>query len=62
MAMAADSFFLVIEGLDGAGKSCIARHLFDALTPAHDPAVKLTYEPHDPPPLASTSAMYWPNA
>ena len=46
--MAAESFFLVIEGLDGAGKSCIARHLFDALTPAHDPAVKLTYEPHDP--------------
>lgn len=47
LAMAADSFFLVIEGLDGAGKSCIARHLYDSLTPAHANRVILTYEPHD---------------
>lgn len=46
--MAADSFFLVIEGMDGAGKTCIARHLRDALTPAHQGSVTLTYEPHDP--------------
>lgn len=46
--MSADSFFLVIEGLDGAGKSCIAHHLRDALTPAHLDKVRLTYEPHDP--------------
>lgn len=48
LSMAGESFFLVIEGLDGAGKSCIARHLFDALTPAHSNRVFLTYEPHDP--------------
>ena len=46
--MGADSFFLVIEGMDGAGKSCIARHLRDALTPAHADRVTLTYQPHDP--------------
>jgi dTMP kinase len=43
-----DSFFLVIEGLDGAGKSSIARYLFAALAPAHVNKVTLTYEPHDP--------------
>lgn len=46
--MARDSYFVVIEGLDGAGKSIIARHLRDALTPAHADNVALTYEPHDP--------------
>lgn len=46
--MADDSFFLVIEGMDGAGKSGIARQLHDSLAPAHRDRVKLTYEPHDP--------------
>lgn len=45
--MADDSFFCVIEGMDGAGKSSIARYLYDALRPAHGAGVTLTNEPHD---------------
>ena len=46
--MEEDSFFFVIEGMDGAGKSSIARQLHDALSQAHRNRVALTYEPHDP--------------
>ncbi len=46
--MAADSFFIVIEGLDGAGKSSLARQLRDSLAPAHGNRIQLTYEPHNP--------------
>ena len=46
--MADDSYFVVIEGMDGAGKTGIARHLADSLSPAHGDRVRLTYEPHDP--------------
>lgn len=46
--MADDSYFVVIEGMDGAGKTGIARHLSDSLSPAHGDRVLLTYEPHDP--------------
>ena len=43
-----DSFFLVIEGLDGAGKTTIARQLRESLAQTHRDRVALTYEPHDP--------------
>lgn len=43
-----DSFFFVIEGMDGAGKSSIARQLRDALAQTHRERVVLTYQPHDP--------------
>ncbi len=46
--MTNDSFFVVIEGMDGAGKSSIARQLHDSLSPAHGGCVEFTYEPHDP--------------
>lgn len=45
---AANNFFLVIEGLDGSGKSEISRRLKQALQAAHGPDVELTFEPHDP--------------
>lgn len=43
-------FFLVIEGLDGSGKTEISRRLVEILEDAHpqDGSVKLTFEPHDP--------------
>ncbi len=43
-----DSFFIVIEGMDGAGKSSLARQLHDALSQTHRESVAVTYEPHDP--------------
>ncbi len=46
--MGADCFFLVIEGIDGAGKSSIARQLHQSLAQTHPGRVTLTYEPHDP--------------
>lgn len=46
--MADDSFFIIIEGMDGAGKSGIARQLHESLSPSHGDHVRLTYEPHDP--------------
>lgn len=43
-------FFLVIEGLDGSGKTEVSRQLAEILNTAHpnDGSVKLTFEPHDP--------------
>ncbi len=46
--MVDDSFFIVIEGMDGSGKSSLARYLYDTLRPAYGDGVALTYEPHDP--------------
>ena len=46
--MAEDSLFIVIEGLDGAGKTGIARQLYATLSQTHTERVALTYEPHDP--------------
>jgi dTMP kinase len=42
------SFFLVIEGLDGAGKSEVSRRLLRLLRQTLGDDVKLTFEPHDP--------------
>lgn len=41
------SFFLVIEGLDGSGKTEIAFRLAQILNQAHSDNVLLTFEPHD---------------
>ena len=46
--MASNGFFLVIEGLDGSGKTEITRRLLAILQQTHSDNVKLTYEPHDP--------------
>jgi dTMP kinase len=51
ISMSARHFFLVIEGLDGAGKTETARHVVEQLKhalPDGDAKVLLTYEPHDP--------------
>lgn len=42
------SFFLVIEGLDGTGKSEVSRHLAHMLRETMGERVLLTFEPHDP--------------
>jgi dTMP kinase len=53
MPAAMDNFFLVIEGLDGSGKTTITKHLARALrSPGSD--VLLTFEPHD----ASAAGLY----
>jgi dTMP kinase len=41
------SFFLVIEGLDGSGKTEIAHRLAQILQQTHFENVRLTFEPHD---------------
>jgi dTMP kinase len=46
--MAKAGFFFVIEGMDGAGKSSIARHLHEAMAHTHRDRVARTYQPHDP--------------
>ena len=45
--MAGDTLFIVIEGLDGAGKTSIARQLHDTLKATHGADVALTCEPND---------------
>ncbi len=45
--MADDSFFIVIEGIDGAGKTSIAERLLQVLRQTHGDDVLLTQEPHD---------------
>lgn len=42
------SFFIAIEGLDGSGKTTIARQLAYFMQSALKKSVKLTFEPHDP--------------
>ena len=46
--MDGQGFFFVIEGMDGAGKSSIARQVHDALAQTHRDRVALTFQPHDP--------------
>ena len=46
--MADNSFFIVIEGMDGSGKTGITRHLHSVLSQTHHQHVALTFEPHDP--------------
>ncbi len=41
-------FFIVIEGLDGSGKSTAAKRLAEMLAMRHGAEVLTTYEPHDP--------------
>jgi dTMP kinase len=43
-----ESFFLVLEGLDGSGKTEVARRLAGILQESLGERVMLTYEPHDP--------------
>ncbi len=56
--MAGDSFFIVLEGMDGAGKTGIARGLHATLSQTHAGKIALTYEPHDP----SAAGLYARNA
>lgn len=42
------NFFIVIEGIDGSGKSSIARQVVEVLQDSFGNNVKLTFEPHDP--------------
>lgn len=43
-----NGFFVVIEGVDGSGKSSITRRLVKILQSTLGKNVKLTFEPHDP--------------
>jgi len=45
--MADGSYFIVIEGIDGAGKTSIAQRLYAVLRQTSGDAVLLTEEPHD---------------
>jgi dTMP kinase len=46
--MAGKTFFIVIEGIDGSGKSSVTRRLVRVLEATLGRHVKLTFEPHDP--------------
>jgi dTMP kinase len=46
--MSEKSLFIVIEGLDGSGKTSVSRHLTKHLDVNNQGNVKLTFEPHDP--------------
>ena len=48
LAGMADSYFIVIEGIDGAGKTSVARRLRDMLQQTHPDRVLLTNQPHRP--------------
>jgi dTMP kinase len=50
----ASSFFVVIEGLDGSGKTHLSRALKRVLQKTHEQDVELTFEPHDP----SSAGLY----
>lgn len=43
-----ESAFIVIEGLDGSGKTSVGRLLMQYLETAFPGRIKLTFEPHDP--------------
>lgn len=42
------SLFIVIEGLDGSGKTSASRRMAEILDAHYPGKIKLTYEPHDP--------------
>jgi len=46
--MTQTDFFLVLEGLDGSGKSEISRRLHTHLADKHGSRMMLTYQPYDP--------------
>ncbi len=46
--MSKDSLFIVIEGLDGSGKTSVSRQLANVLDYSFKGKIKLTFEPHDP--------------
>lgn len=46
--MSKDNLFIVIEGLDGSGKTTVGRQLALFLQTIYPKKVKLTFEPHDP--------------
>jgi dTMP kinase len=48
MTNEAKHFFLVIEGIDGSGKTAVSRRLVQVLQATLKDRVKLTFEPHDP--------------
>lgn len=52
--MSKEALFIVIEGLDGSGKTTVARQLTNCLEAIFGRAVKLTFEPHD----ASCGGLY----
>ncbi|MGB1286458.1 MAG: dTMP kinase, partial [Aggregatilineales bacterium] len=52
--MTAQHFFLVIEGMDGSGKTEISRQLKRVLQQTHGANIKLSFEPHDP----SSAGLY----
>lgn len=56
--MASDSFFIVVEGMDGSGKTGITRQMRAVLSHTHGDRVALTFEPHDP----SAAGLYIRNA
>ncbi|NDV42382.1 dTMP kinase [Flagellimonas sediminis] len=43
-----NSLFIVIEGLDGSGKTSVTRYISNILDKENHGKVKLTFEPHDP--------------
>ena len=46
--MGSDSYFIVVEGMDGSGKTGITRQLRAILSKTQGNNVALTFEPHDP--------------
>lgn len=46
--MTNESLFIVVEGMDGSGKTGITRQLRATLSQTHGDNVALTFEPHDP--------------
>ncbi len=48
LTIMADSYFIVIEGIDGAGKTSVAQRLHSVLSQTHLDRVLLTNEPHRP--------------
>jgi dTMP kinase len=46
--MGSDNYFIVIEGMDGSGKTGITRQLHAHLSQTYRDQVALTFEPHDP--------------
>lgn len=58
MVAGSEHFFIVVEGMDGSGKTGVTRQLRQILSHTHGDHVALTYEPHDP----SAAGLYIRNA